>query len=260
MGFCIYVGNDCGPKRTLGFQVLFKRVLQARDVERLAAEWQYKDPQRTAEQIFIKRKAKDPHGIDIEEEVSLATLKWEMGDLQDYLGECARCKANVATDRFSGSVGSGFGCFLELPSPLEKRFEEALVAGTKQAVEHKSISPAIEFLHRMEKAKVTGATVSKMRSSDPGAFESATALSYTYGGFLGKKTVTTDQLLEKLLADKVGPEDTLLYHNFLENTELALEISKEQWDDVKFQVKALSALFSVATELRVPVYSVMRPE
>jgi hypothetical protein len=28
---------------------------------------------------------------------------------------------------------------------------------------------------------------------------------------------------------------------------------------VKFQVKALSSLFAVATQLRVPVYSVMRP-
>jgi hypothetical protein len=259
MGFCVYVGNDCGPKHALGFQVLFKRVLQARDVEKMAAEWQVRDPHRTAEQIFITRKAKDPRGVDIEEEVSLAMLKWEMGDLQDYLGECGRCKANVATDRFSGSVGSGFGCFLELPTPLERRFEEALVAGTKQAVEHKAISPAIEFLHRLEKAKVTGATMSRMRSGDSKAFESATPLSYTYGGFLGKKTVTTDQLLEKLLAEKVGPEDTLLYHNFLENTELALEISKEQWNEVKFQVKALSAIFAVATELRVPVYSVMRP-
>ena len=259
MGFCVYVGNDCGPKRALGFQQLFKRVLQARDIEKMAAEWQVRDPHRTAEQIFITRKAKDPRGNDIEEEVALATLKWEMGDLQDFLGECGRCKANVATDRFSGSVGSGFGCFLELPTPLEKRFEEALVTGMKQAIEHKAISPAIEFLHRMEKAKVTGAAISKIRAGDAKAFESATALSYTYGGFLGKKTVTTDQLLEKLLAEKVGPEDTLLYHNFLENTELALEISKEQWADVKFQVKALSAIFAVATELRVPVYSVMRP-
>jgi hypothetical protein len=261
MVFCVYVGNDCGAKRAMGYHALFLRVSQAKAVERLTAEWAVKDPNMTAEQIFVKKKMVKQHdGSEREVDVSLAEMKMELGDLQDYLGECSHCKANVASDRFKGGINSGFGCFLELPLPLAKGFEQALIVGARNAVEFKSVDPAIAFLDHMTKTKVSGATMARMRKGEDRTFESTEPLSFSYGGFLSKRTITTDQILEMLLAEKTEPHNTLLYHHFLENTERALETSQEHSSEIKFQFKAMSAIFAVATELRVPVYAAMRPD
>jgi hypothetical protein len=249
----VFIGYDCAPKREVAPRELFERVVQARKVEALADEWQAKDPSRTFEQIFITRKAKDRDGSEKEVDVSLAQLKWEVGELQNHLGSCSTCKANVASERFKGGMFGGFGCFVQLPSPIPKAFEEALIVGAKSAFERHKVDPAIEFLHSINKNKVTGASIAQLRNAKPKAMESPEPLSFTYGGFLGKKTVTTDQIMEALLSEKVDPQRTLLYHRFLENTHDALVQSADQPVEVREQVKKLSSIFAMAAELGVSI-------
>jgi len=255
MGMHVVIGKDCPPKQALGVKSLLDRVSQARRVERLAADWQRKDPSRTFEQIFITRKVKDPHGVEVEEDVSLSALKWEFSDMQEHLTSCATCKANVASERFTGGLFGGFGCYVELPTPIPKALEEALIEGAKSAVAKSKIDPAIEFLNIIAKTKVTGAAYAKHRAESAKAFESKEALSYTYGGFLGKHTVTTDQLLEALTREKVDVKDTLLIHHFLENTHEALALGGKTPHDIREQVKHLSSIYAMAAELNLPVLS-----
>jgi len=256
MGIHVVIGKDCPPKQAMGVKNLLDRVTQARRVERLAAEWQRKDPSRTFEQIFITRKVKDPHGQEKEEDVSLSALKWEFSDMQEHLSSCATCKANVASERFTGGLFGGFGCFVELPSPLPKAFEEALIEGAKSAVEKSKIDPAIEFLNIIAKTKVSGAAYARERAESSKAFESKETLSYTYGGFLGKRTITTDQLLEALTSERVEVRNTLLYHHFLENTHQALVLGGKSPSDIREQVKHLSSIYAMAADLQLPVLSI----
>lgn len=253
MAVQVYIGYDCNPKRAVGPKALFDRVIQGRRVQDLAEDWQVKDPSRTFEQIFITRKVKDRDGSEKEVEVSLAQLKWELDDLQDHLGHCATCKANVASERFKGGVFGGFGCFVQLPTPISKAFEDALMVGAKSAVEKQKVDPAIEFLNCLGKNKITGASMAQLRKSTPRGLESPEAASFTYGGFLSKHTVTTDQMLEALLSEKVDPKNTLLFHRFLENTHDTLVQSAEHPVEVRQQVKNLSAIYAMAAELGVSI-------
>ncbi len=256
MAVQVFIGYDCAPKREAGPKTLFDRVVQARKVEALADEWQAKDPSRTFEQIFITRKVKDRDGSEKEVDVSLAQLKWEMDDMQNHLGSCMTCKANVASERFKGGMFGGFGCFVQIPSPIPKSFEDALIVGAKSAVERQKVDPAIEFLHSITKNKITGASMAKLRASQPKGMEAPDPLSFTWGGFLGKKTVTTDQMMEALLSDKVDPSKTLLFHRFLENTHDVLVQAADQPIEVREQVKNLSAIFAMAAELGVSIMTV----
>ncbi len=255
MGVHVVIGKDCPPKQALGVKNLLDRVSQARKVERLAAEWQRKDPSRTFEQIFITRRVKDPHGKEVDEDVSLSALKWEFSDMQNHLSSCMTCKANVASERFTGGVFGGFGCFVELPTPIPKAFEEALIEGAKSAVERSRVDPAYEFLNIIAKTKVTGAAYAKQRTEPGKAFESKEALTYTYGGFLGKRTISTDQLLEALTSEKVDPRNTLLYHHFLESTHQAIALAGTSPSNIREQVKHLSSIYAMAADLNLPVLS-----
>ena len=119
------------------------------EVEEMAAEWAKKDPNKTAEQIFIKTTWKDRDGEERERDISLSEARMQFYDLQSYLGQCATCSANVASDRFKGGVYSGFGCYLHVGHPISKELEDALMAGANRAVAQSKIEPSIALLDQL---------------------------------------------------------------------------------------------------------------
>lgn len=173
-------------------------------------------------------------------------------DLQSYLGTCATCKANVASDRFKGGVYSGFGCYMQIGHPISKELEDAIMAGAKRVVAHAKIEPSIAFLDRIAKAKVTGQAIADLRKESPPGIESKQPQSVTWGGLFGKKTVTSDMLLEMFLTGEASPDDALLFHHFCENTHTALQSSGATYEMREF-ITTMSALYGTAAEMKKPV-------
>jgi hypothetical protein len=251
-GYCICITRNCTAKESLGVNALADKVIAAKEVEALAAEWAEKDPNKTAEQIFVTRSFRDREGNIKERQVSLSEARMEFYDLQRFLGECAQCPANIASDRFKGGVYSGFGCYLYLAYPLRKILEDALVAGANRSIAVSKIEPSIAFLDRIAKEKVTGASIAALRQMKPPGIESKAPQTITWGGFLGKKTITSDALLEMFLTGEAGPEDALLFHHFMENTHTALQDRGATYEMREF-VTTLSALYGTAADLKIAI-------
>lgn len=254
-GYCVCITRDCNAKQQLGVNTLAEKVFNAKEVEALAAEWQEKDPNRTAEQIFIKTTWKDREGNAREREMSLSEARMQFYDLQSFLGQCATCPANVASERFKGGVFSGFGCYMHIGYPISRELEDAIVAGAQRAVAHSKIEPSIAFLDRIVKAKITGNVIDNLRRESPPGIESKQPQTITWGGFLGKKTVTSDMLLEMFLSGEANSEDALLFHHFCENIHTAL-LDKQAPYEMRDFITTISTLYGTAAELKrtVKVY------
>jgi hypothetical protein len=251
-GYSITISQDCTAKQQLGVNALAEKVFNSKEVEKMAAEWAEKDPNRTAEQIFIKTTWKDRDGEEREREISLSEARMQFYDLQSYLGTCATCPANVASQRFKGGVYSGFGCYLHIGYPISQDLEDALMTGAKRAVAHSKIEPSIAFLDRIAKAKVTGQVIADMRNETPPGIESKAPQTITWGGFLGKKTINSDMLLEMFLTGEANTEDSLLFHHFAENIHTALQTSGGSFEMKEF-ITTLSALYGTAADLNKPI-------
>jgi hypothetical protein len=248
-GYVVCITQNCTAKEQLGVNALAEKVFNAKEVEEMATEWAKKDPNRTAEQIFIKTTWKDRDGKERERDISLSEARMQFYDLQSYLGQCATCPANVASDRFKGGVYSGFGCYLHVGHPISKELEDSLMAGANRAVAQSKIEPSIAFLDRIAKNKVTGQVISDLRKESPPGIESKTPQSVTWGGLFGKKTVTSDMLLEMFLTGEANPEDALLFHHFCENIHMALQASGASYEMKDF-VTTISSLYGTAADLK----------
>ena len=251
-GYCVCITQNCTAKEQLGVNALAEKVFNSKEVEALAAEWAKKDPNRTAEQIFIKTTWKDRDGVEREREISLSEARMQFYDLQSYLGQCATCQANVASERFKGGVYSGFGCYMQIGHPISKELEDALVTGAKRAVANSKIEPSIAFLDRIAKMKVTGQVISDLRNETPPGIESKSPQTITWGGFLGKKTINSDMLLEMFLTGEATSEDALLFHHFCENTHTALQSAGGSYEMREF-ITTMSALYGTAADMKKTV-------
>lgn len=251
-GYCICIGKDCSAKRALGVSALAEKVRQAKEVEALASDWAQKDPNKTSEQIFMTIKVRDREGKMKDRQISLSEARMQFYDLQHYLGECTSCNANVASDRFKGGIFSGFGCYLYIKFPVSKDLEDALMLGAKRAVERSKIEPSIAFLDRIAKEKVTGATIAALRKADPPKIESTEPQTLTFGGFLSKKTINSDMILEMFLTGEAKPDDAFLFHHFCENIHTALQSSGGSYEMREF-ITELSALYGTAADIQRPV-------
>lgn len=251
-GYCICIGKECNAKRALDVPSLAEKVVQAKEVESLASDWAAKDPNKTSEQIFLTIKVKDREGNIRDRQISISEARMQFYDLQNYLGECTKCNANVASDRFKGGVHSGFGCYLQIESPISEELENALLLGAKRAVANSKIEPSIAFLDRIAKEKVSGNKMAAKRKETPRGIESSATQSFTYGGFLSKKTITTDMLLEMILTGEASPEDAFLFHHFCENIHTALQDAGGSYEIRDF-ITELSALYGTAADIQKPV-------
>jgi hypothetical protein len=231
---------------------LADKVHHAKEVEALAAAWAEKDPSKTAEQIFLTKKVRDRDGSMRERQVSVSEARMEFYDLQSYLAECTSCNANVASDRFKGGVFSGFGCIIHIDYPISKAIEYAFMVGAIRASHYSKSEPSVALIDRITKEKLTGAPIASLRSLDPPGIESTEPQTLTYGGFIGKKTINSDQLLEMMLKATISPEDALVYHHFLENTHTALQEAGANIDMREF-ITDLSALFGTAADIQRPI-------
>jgi hypothetical protein len=254
MGIRFVIGRDCSAKQAMAVEELVWRVQKAQEIEIIGTQWQASDPTLTNEQIIIDWTETAPDGTEQTVQKSIAELKMEYGDLQRYLAECQKCKANVASDRFSGGVCSGYGCLFTLYPPIPKEFEEALIAGAKAAVANAKVVPAIEFLNKIVKNKLTGEWVKGLRGGEDPLLESKSALEFTYGGFMSKKTVDTNQMLQLLLTQTVAPDDSLLFHMFLEHSVIGIKQGRIATAELLTQVETLSATFAAAGDMRATIH------
>ncbi len=248
-GFYICITKDCTAKKSLGVTNLAEKVFKAKEVEAVAAEWAQRDPTKTAEQIFLTTEWKDREGNVRERQISVSEARMEFYDLQRFLSECTSCRANVASDRHKGGVFSGFGCYLNIGYPISKELEDSLVAGANRVVAFSKTEPAIAFLDRIVKERVTGAYIQAVRQQSPPGIESTEPQSITWGGFFGKKTITSDMLLEMFLTGEAGPDDCLLFHHFCENIHTAL-LERNASYELRAYITTLSALYATAAELQ----------
>lgn len=249
-GICICIGKDCTAKNTLGVPGLADKVNQAKEVEKLAAEWAQKDPNKTAEQIFMTTTWRDREGKVHERQMSISEARMQFYDLQNYLSECSMCQANVASDRFRGGVFSGFGCILHMEYPISKELEEVLWAGARRAAENAKTEPSVAFLEKIVKEKVTGDPIAKLRKTDPPSMEITEAESLTWGSFLSKKTITSDQLMEMFLDRSVAPDQALIYHHFLENTNQAMVDNEIGSLDMRDFILEMSSVYAMGADMQ----------
>ena len=155
-------------------------------------------------------------------------------------------------DGFKGGVFSGFGCYLYISSPISKELEDAIVAGAKRAISLSKIEPSIAFLNRIFKEKVTGEVIAALRKETPPGIESKEPQTISWGGFMAKKTISSDALLEMFLTGKANPDDSLLFHHFCENMHTALQEAGAPYE-LRDYVTTLSALYGTAADLKRPV-------
>jgi hypothetical protein len=158
----------------------------------------------------------DSAGNDVRSDTTVGDIIEGSAPLLALAGNCQNCPA---------SLGSEFGCYGAINYPVSGSSEQWLMGLAAQAMDKKTLGMmAVEFI--MDK-KFSGEPFVKMRAN-PNFFESRRAAEIVVGkGMFGKKTVTSDQLLQFLLPSKLTEGSHMQVMSFLSG---GLRIQKERPD------------------------------
>jgi hypothetical protein len=205
---------ECSVKQKLTVETMILMIKHRKSAENIIrAEMQGGKTEQQARENTVTLHRVDSAGNDVSFDTTVGDIIDGSAPLVALAGNCQNCPA---------SLGSEFGCYGAINYPVSARSEQWLIGLAAQAMDKKTLGMmAIEFI--MDK-KFSGAPFVKMREN-PNFFESRKPAILMAGkGLFGKKTVTSDQLLQFLLPSKLTEGSHMQVMSFLSG---GLRIQKE---------------------------------
>jgi hypothetical protein len=188
MAFEYVVQYPCKVKDEITVEGLVRQVKLRAAAEGVQAKMQAAGETQPASEVRITRMVLTPDGKQEEAEVTLQALLEETSGLSAYEPLCQGCPACVG--------GGPFGCYQAINYPIEAQTEKWLLARLPADLD----SSAGRLLRKLvADLQCDGAAVAALRNS-PAHMESRRSETRAWGGFLSKWRLTSDQLLEMILA------------------------------------------------------------
>ena len=206
--------HDCPVKGKLDVDDMIDMLKKRRYAEHiLKAEMQEGKTEEQAREVKITTHRYEGKGDQVTGETSLGEVLDSSAPLLEFAENCKDCPS---------ALDGAFGCFGVINFPLSARSEQWLMGLAAQAMEKKNLGMmAVNFIID---EKLPGEPFVKMRP-DPMYFESRKAAELVVGkGMFGKKTVTSDQLLQFLLPRDLSEGSHMRVMSFLSG---GLRIQKE---------------------------------
>jgi hypothetical protein len=194
-----FIHLECTPKRSLGDgdavvgTATLLDLLKARHQAVLIQEAARRDG-HSPSGISLTVRTTGPDRRPVEKTVTFEELVSKSAPLESHASACEGCPANL--------FSAPFGCYGIVPYPITRAAEEWLMG----RVQPTSMVGGFLCNHTVEDFGYTGEPIRKMRAA--GLLESSKAVTKVIeGGWLSKKTLTSDQILQGILAvgDVVDP-------------------------------------------------------
>ena len=187
------IEHKCPAKQKFTAETMIMMLKHTRSAENIVkAEMQAGKTQQEARENTVTMHRVDSAGNDISYDAKVGDIIDGSAPLMALAGNCKECPA---------SIGWEFSCYGAINYPVSARSEQWLMGLAAQALEKKNLGMmAVEFI---TDNKFSGEPFVKMRQN-PTFFESRKPAELVVGkGLFGKKTVTSDQLLQFLLPAKL---------------------------------------------------------
>ena len=186
-----FVHVTCAPKQALGSgdavhgTWALHELLKARSAADVIAQFAEQGG-RSPAGVSVTFGTSGPDNRVVEKSATFEELLEQSAPLEMHAGACHGCPANVFV--------KPFGCGGQIPYPISRAAEEWLM---------KLLQPTTTvggFLcsHSIKDFGYTGEPIRKMRAR--GLLESTTPVARVEGSWLSKRTVTSDQILQAMLA------------------------------------------------------------
>lgn len=198
----------CDVRKNMHEAKLFALVKYLATAEFVIAKLREIKPDASKEAILndyeVQISVNGSDGTAKEMPVTIAQLLAMTAPLDSLKDSCRNCRANVA-DR-------NFGCIAKINYPISMETEEWLLARLPSDIKNPDLSLLFKFLTDLE---IDGAPVDSHRVRAD-MFQSKTAAVRTWGGWFGKKRISSSQLLHMLaFGGTIGPEQAQLYTRLL---------------------------------------------
>ena len=188
MAFEYMLQYPCKVKEAITPEDLVEQVKLRAVAESIQAKRQADGDTQLASEVSITRRLTGPDGEQTDTEVTLQALLDQTAGLAAYEPLCTDCPASVG--------GGPFGCYQSINYPIEAQTEKWLLARLPADLE----SSAGRLLRKLvTDLQCDGATFAALRNS-PVHTVSRRADTRSWGGLLSKWRLTSDQLLEMMLA------------------------------------------------------------
>jgi hypothetical protein len=188
VAFEYVVQYPCKVKDEIALEGLVQQVKLRAVAEAIQAKMQAAGETQPASEVRITRMVLTPDGKQEEAEVTLQALLEETSGLSAYEPLCQDCPACVG--------GGPFGCYQSINYPIKTQTEKWLLARLPAYLG----SSAGRLLRKLvADLQCDGARVAALRNS-PTHMESRRSQTRAWGGLLSKWRLSSDQLLEMILA------------------------------------------------------------
>jgi hypothetical protein len=196
MGIEYLIDHPCRPKKELDEEHMVNLVKMARKkVENTSVA-----KVETAQYLDV------PTGGDSEE----AKLRKELSALDFYISDCLSCPANVASDKTGAGSEAGFGCFMEIPYPIQAHFETVLLACGVEALQNPVGNPGAKLVTGIVKSqpKSKKTPAAKVRKMGRDYFESKGPKETKITAQGQKVALDTNQMMTLIMLGPVPPQAT----------------------------------------------------
>ncbi len=196
MGIKYMIDYACRPKKELGEEHMINLVRKARKQVKPKGVGTVE----SAQYLEV------PTGGDDE----AAKLRKELSTLDSYISDCMSCPANVAADKSGSGPEAAFGCYMEIPYPINSQLETVLLACGAEALQNPLGNPGSKLVmgivRSQPKSKKTPAA--KVRKMGREYFEAKSPkdVKLQVGG--EKIHLDTNQMMTLIMLGPVPPKAT----------------------------------------------------
>lgn len=196
MGIEYMIDQPCKPKKELGEEHMVNLVKQAREKARNKGVGALE----TAQYLEV------PTG----EEDEAAKLRKDLSSLDYYISDCLSCPANVAADKRGAGAEAGFGCYMEIPYPINPHFETVLLACGVEALQNPAGNPGSKLVSGIVKSqpKSKKTPAAKVRKMGREFFESKGPKETKITVQGEKVSLDTNQMMTLIMLGPVPPQAT----------------------------------------------------
>ncbi len=196
LGIDYMITRSCPAKETLGdyFLVLVKKRARISYLE----QFKKNNPSFNEHTVFEEI---EETSLGISRRLtSMSLMREELTPLTEWQQDCEECGAN-----FTYHPG---GCWFYLPYPIPEMIEKLLIVVVQGLVEDDKNHKAAEFIQELPQVNPELGIINGWRNN--GLTELKIPLSFNWGMFFRKRTITTDQVL-----------DTIFNRNLVEGEQLS---------------------------------------
>ncbi len=186
MGFEYAIDYDCQVKQQIGLEKLASLIKSKSEAEVILKIERGEGNTRPASEIKFTKRLQGPKGVE-DKVVNVQELLDQSAVLTELEHHCVRCLANTPR--------RPFGCYGSIGYPIQGETEEWLM---DQLTENIASIEGQFMVQSMKDLKFDGKPIRALRGKGP-FFDLAIAPKRSWGSWLSKKTITSDQVWQSIM-------------------------------------------------------------